>query len=49
MNRNNTAIAPTYITIKEIGKNSKSNNRSIQAVLKNVNTRNNTEKMGFLV
>ena len=49
MNKNNTAIAPTYITINDIGINSKSNNKRIQAVLKKVNTRNNTEKIGFLV
>jgi hypothetical protein len=33
----------------EIGINSKSNNKSIQATLKKVNTRKKTEKIGFLV
>jgi hypothetical protein len=49
INKNSTAIAPTYMTIKDIGMNSKSNNKSMQATLKKVNTRNKTEKIGFLV
>lgn len=33
----------------DIGKNSKSNNKSMHATLKKVSTRKKTEKIGFLV
>lgn len=45
--RNNTAMAPTYITINEIGKNSKLNISSTQVTVLNVKIRKRTLNIGF--
>ena len=47
MNKNKTAIAPTYITKKEIGKNSKLNKNRILETLQKHNIKNNIENIGF--
>lgn len=44
-----TAIAPTQITIKETGKNSKLNKNRKPATLTKAKIKNRTEKTGFLV
>jgi hypothetical protein len=48
-NKKRTAIAPTYITKNEIGRNSKLNKNNKQETFVKDSIRNNTEKIGFFV
>jgi hypothetical protein len=48
-NKKRTATAPTYITKKAIGKNSKLNKNNTAATLKKEKIKNKTENIGFLV
>jgi uncharacterized FlaG/YvyC family protein len=45
--RNKTPTAPTYMTKKDTGKNSKLNRNKIQETLKKEKIKNKTEKIGF--
>jgi len=49
INKNNTAIAPTYTINKIIGRNSILNKNNKHAALANVKIKNKTENTGFLV